>query len=102
MDASFILIIAASAIIMSVMMIYAEITRRRRSVFRLTFGVSYLFAIALMQPWRVASAQEAGMSVMMLVFMAIWVAIGCFIGGALTATVIAAFSWIKNAVITQP
>lgn len=39
------------------------------------------------------------MSLMMLVFMAIWVALGCAIGGAFTATIIALFSWIRRAVI---
>ncbi len=102
MDVSFILIIAASAVIMSAMMIFAEATRRRGSVFRLTFGVAYLLAIVLMQPWRIVSAQEAGMSVMMLVFMAIWVAIGCIIGAALTGAVIAIFSWIKKVAIRKP
>jgi hypothetical protein len=101
MDVSFILIIAVSAILMSVMMVYAEVTRRRGSIFRVTFGASYLLGIVLMQPWQVGSTQEAGMSVVMLVFMAIWVAIGCAIGAALTATVIAIFSWIKKAAVKR-
>lgn len=101
MDVSFILIIAVSAILMSVMMIYAEVTRRRGSIFRVTFGASYLLGIVLIQPWQAGSAQEAGMSVMMLVFMAIWVAIGCAVGAALTATVIAIFSWIRKVAVKQ-
>lgn len=101
MDISFILIIAASAILISGMMVYAEVTRRRRSIFRLTFGVSYLLGLALMQPWQVTSPQEAGMSVMMLIFMAIWVVIGCIMGAVPTAIGITLFKWIKRVTVSR-
>lgn len=97
-DVSFILIIAVSAVLMAAMMIYAEVTSRRHSVSRLTFGISYLFGLAMMQPWQIESAQDAGMAVMMLIYMAIWVMMGCAIGAAPTAMGIALFKWAKRGI----
>lgn len=92
-DFSFILVIGLSAILMSGLMIFSEVTRRRGSSFRLAFGISYLLGLLLIQPWRIASPEEAGMSAMMLMFMAIWVAIGCIIGAAPTAFAISVVRW---------
>jgi hypothetical protein len=96
MDFSFILVIALAAILTSGMMIFAEVTSRRSSTFRLAFGISYLAGLALMQPWHGSSAQEVGMSGMMLIFMMLWVAIGCIIGGIPTALAISIVRWIAG------
>ena len=85
MDLSFILIIGLSAILASIFMIYAEFVSRRVSIFRIPFVIAYLFGLVLVQPWRIESAQEAGVSVMMLVFLAFWVAVGWIIGAVPTA-----------------
>ncbi len=95
MDFSFILVIGVSAILVSAMMVYSEVTSRRYSIFRLSFGICYLIGIVLMQPWRIASTQEVGMSIIILVFGAIWVALGCIIGAVPTALGIALVKWIR-------
>lgn len=93
MDFSFILVIGLGAVLASAFMIFAEVTSRRVSTFRLPFVVTYVFGIILMQPWRVTSIEEAGMSAMMLVFMALWVATGWIIGAIPTALIISAVRW---------
>lgn len=54
---------------------------RRRPTFRGPFLFSYLLAVLLMQPWQIASWQEAGMAVVMFIVAAIPVACGCAAGG---------------------
>lgn len=98
MDFSFILIIGLSAILASAWMIFAEVTARRVSIFRQPFVIAYLLGIALMQPWRIASAEDAGMSAMMLVLMALWVAIGWIIGAIPTALILSIVRWASAAV----
>jgi hypothetical protein len=93
MDFSFILVIGLSAILASAWMIFVEVTSRRVSIFRVPFIVAYLLGLALMQPWRITSAQEAGMSVMMLVFMVLWVAIGWLVGAGPTALLLSIVRW---------
>ncbi|MBB5984197.1 hypothetical protein [Sphingobium lignivorans] len=95
MDFSFILVIGLSAILASASMIFAEVTSRRVSIFRLPFFAAYLLGLVLMQPWRVTSAEEAGMSAMMLVFMALWVAIGWIIGAIPTALILSIVRWVS-------
>lgn len=60
---------------------------RRGPTFRGPFLFSYFLAVLLMQPWQIASWQEAGMTVVMLIMAAIPVACGCGAGG-LSAVVI--------------
>lgn len=96
MDLSFILAIGLSAILTAVLMVLSEITSRRISTFRLAFGISYLLGLILMQPWRVASAEEAGMAGMTMVFLAIWVVIGCVLGAIPTALCVSLFGWIAG------
>jgi len=93
MDFSFVLVIGLAAILMSALMIFSEVTSRRSSNFRLVFCISYFAGLALMQPWRVTSAEEVGMSAMMLIFIALWIAIGCIIGGVPTALAISIVRW---------
>lgn len=102
MDLSFILIIGLNAILTSAMMVYSEVRSRRGSIFRLTFGISYLLGLAVMQPLRITSAEEAGMSVMMLIFMALWVMAGCLIGAAPTALALSMFRWAAGAIRKRP
>jgi hypothetical protein len=98
MDFSFILVIGLSAILASAWMIFAEVTSRRVSIFRLPFIIAYLLGIALMQPWHVTSAEEAGLSAMMLFFMALWVAIGWIIGAIPTALILSIVRWASATV----
>jgi hypothetical protein len=74
-------------------MIFVEITSQRVSIFRVPFIVAYLLGLALMQPWRIASAQEAGMSAMMLVLMVMCVAMGWLIGAGPTALLLSIVRW---------
>jgi len=97
MDFSFIPVIALAAILMSIFMIFSEVASRRSSNFRLAFGISYLAGLALIQPWRVTSAEEVGMSAMMLIFIALWVAVGSIIGGVPTAFAISIVRWTISA-----
>ena len=86
MDFSFIPIIGLSAILSAAWLILVHIKQRPGSKFRPPFLVSYLLGILMMEPWRIASAQDVGMFAVLLFFMLpLWVSIGWLIGAAPTA-----------------
>jgi hypothetical protein len=96
MDVSFILVIGLSAVVTSGLMIFSEVTSRRGSTFRLAFGISSLAGFLVMQPWRAASPEEAGVSLMTLIFIPLWAAIGCVLGAIPAALVISAIRWLAR------
>ena len=98
MDFSFILIIGLSAILSAAWLIMVHFTQRPGSKFRPPFVVSYLLGLAMMQPWRIASAQDVGMFAVLLLFMLpLWVTVGWLIGAAPTTLILHVFKRIKRA-----
>jgi hypothetical protein len=80
MDFSGVLLIPLAALITGAWVVGVAAFSKREASFRPPFLLSYGLGILLMQPWHVASWQEAGMLAAMLVMLALHIAAGCIIG----------------------
>jgi hypothetical protein len=96
MDFSFVLVMGLSAILASAWMIFAEVSSRRVSFFRVPFITAYLLGLALMQPWNLASVEAVGISAAMLLFVAFWVMIGWILGAVPTALIFSVVRWASG------
>ena len=57
--------------------------------FRVPFLISCGLGVIFMQPWLIGSWQNAGMMVVFLVMLALWVTAGCLIGAMLGMLIVA-------------
>lgn len=89
MDFSGLLLIPLAALITATWLVSVATLSSRTGTLRLPFLLSYSAGVLLMQPWLIASWQEAGMFAVMLVMLAIWIAGGCIIGAMPAMAVIA-------------
>lgn len=80
MDFSGLLMIPLAALITAVWIVGVATLSSRAATPRLPFLLSYSLGVLFMQPWLIASWQEAGMFAVMLMMLAIWIAAGCIIG----------------------
>ncbi len=80
MDFSGLLLIPLAAFITALWLVGVTALSLRAGTFRPPFLLSYSVGALSMQPWLIASWQEAGMFAVMLVMLAIWIAAGCVIG----------------------
>ena len=80
MDFSGLLLIPLAALITAAWIIGVAMLSSRAATLRPPFLLSYSLGVLFMQPWLIASWQEAGMFAVMLVMLTIWVAAGCIIG----------------------
>lgn len=80
MDFSGLLLIPLAALIAAAWIVGVAALSSRAATLRLPFLFSYCLGVLFMQPWFIASWQEAGMFGVMLVMLALWIAAGCIIG----------------------
>jgi len=80
MDLLGVVLLPLTAAVTACWIIGAAVLARRRPSFRASFLPFCGLGILASEPWRVGSAQELGMMVIMLVMLAIPIAIGCFVG----------------------
>ena len=80
MDFSGVLLIPLAALLTGAWIVGVAAFSKREATFRPPFLLSYGLGILFMQPWHVASWQEAGMLAAMLVMLALHIAAGCIIG----------------------
>ncbi|PAX06965.1 hypothetical protein CKY28_12920 [Sphingomonas lenta] len=80
MDFSGLLVIPLAAIISAAWIVGAALLSQRVATFRPPFLLSYALGVLPMQPWLIASWLDAGMFVVMLVMLALWVTAGCTVG----------------------
>lgn len=80
MDFSGFLLIPFAAIITACWIIGAALLSKRPHWLRVPFLISYSLGVIFMQPWLIASWQDAGMMGVMLVTLMISIAAGCVIG----------------------
>ena len=80
MDFSGLLLIPLAALITAAWIVGVAALSSRGATFRPPFLLSYSLSVLLMQPWLIASWQEAGMFAVMLVMLLLWIAAGCIIG----------------------
>jgi len=80
MDLSGLLLIPLAALTTAAWIVGVAALSSRAATLRPPFLVSYSLGVLFMRPWLIASWQDAGMFVAMLVMLAIWVAAGCIIG----------------------
>lgn len=80
MDFSVLILIPVAALITTGWILGVAAVSSRAATLRLPILLSYSFDALFMQPWLIASWQEAGMFAVMLVMMAFWIAAGCIIG----------------------
>ncbi len=88
MDFSGFLIIPLSAIVTAFWMIGSAVLSRRGLSFRTPFAISFALGVIFLEPWRIASFEEAGMFAIMLFLIAIWVIGGCIIGAIPAAVIV--------------
>ena len=74
------LLIPLAAFITAAWIVGVAAFSKREASFRPPFLLSYGLGILFIQPWHVASWQEAGMLAVMLVMLALCIAAGCIIG----------------------
>ncbi|KQU57508.1 hypothetical protein ASG67_17290 [Sphingomonas sp. Leaf339] len=85
MDFSGLLLIPLAALITAAWIVGVAMLSSRAATLRPPFLLSYSLGVLFIQPWLIASWQEAGMFAVMLVMLTIWIAAGCIIG-AMPAT----------------
>ena len=88
MDFSGVLLIPLAAATTAIWLVVAAVLGRKATL-RAPFLVSYAFAVILVQPWLVASWQEAGMVAVMLSLTSISIAAGCLVGAMAAMVTIA-------------
>ena len=79
MDFSGVLLIPLAAVTTAAWIIGAAALKRAATL-RPPFLLAYGFGVIFMQPWLIASWQQAGMFIVMLVMLALWIAAGCLLG----------------------
>ena len=80
MDFSGFLLIPVAAVITACWIVGAALLSRRSPRFRGPFLLSYGLGVILMQPWLMASWQDAGVMGVMLLVLSLWITAGCLIG----------------------
>ena len=80
MDFSGLLLIPLAALITAARVVGVAVLSSRAATLRPPFLLSYSLGVLFMQPWLIASWQEAGMLGVMLVMLALSIAAGCIIG----------------------
>ncbi len=80
MDFSGLLLIPLAALITAAWIVGVAMLSSRAATLRPPFLLSYSLGVLFMQPWLIASWQDAGMFAVMLVMLTIWIAAGCIIG----------------------
>lgn len=80
MDVSGLLLIPLAALITAGWIVGVAALSSRAATLRPPFLLSYSLGVLFMQPWLIASWQEAGMFAVMLVMLALGIAAGCIIG----------------------
>ncbi len=90
MDFSALLLIPLAAIVSALWIVGLAAVSGSADRFKAPFVLSYSLAFLLMQPWLIASWQQAGMVAVILVPMAIWIAAGCILGAIPAMIVVAA------------
>ncbi len=96
MDFSGLILIPLAAIIAACWIIGRAIMSKIGRWFRTPFLLSYGLGVIFMEPWRIASWQELGMFVVMLVNSAFSVTAGCIIGGFPAMFVVAVGTKLKR------
>jgi hypothetical protein len=96
MDFSYIILIPLTALITACWVIGAAVLSKKGPGFQGPFILSYGLGVIFMQPWRVVSWQELGMSAVMLVMLARWIAAGCIIGGIPTMIVVSVWKKLRG------
>ncbi|AMK21881.1 hypothetical protein [Sphingobium sp. TKS] len=81
MDFSGFLLTPLAAVVTAVWIVGASILSKPSPGFRSPFLLSYVLGVIFMQPWRMSAWEHLGMFAVMLVMLALWVAIGCLVGG---------------------
>jgi hypothetical protein len=89
MDFSGLLLIPLAALITAVWIVCAAALSSGAASLRKPFLLSYSLGVLFMQPWLIASWQEAGMVAVMLVMLLLWIAGGCIIGAMPAMAVVA-------------
>jgi hypothetical protein len=74
------LLIPLAAVITACWIIGAALLSKRPHWLRIPFLISYGLGVIFMQPWLIASWQDAGMMGVMLVMLMLSIAAGCVIG----------------------
>ncbi len=80
MDFSGLLLIPLAALITATWIVGIAALSSGAATLRPPFLLSYGVGVLFMQPWLIASWQEAGMLAVMSVMLTIWIAAGCIIG----------------------
>lgn len=80
MDFSGFLLIPFAAVITACWIVGAALLSKRQHWLRVPFLISYSLGVIFMQPWQIASWQDAGMMGVMLIMLALSTAAGCVIG----------------------
>lgn len=94
MDFSGLVLIPLAAAVTAVWIIGASAFSSGKATLRVPFLLSYGLGVLFMQPWLVASWQEAGMVGVMLVMLLIWIAAGCIIGAIPALATVALVRWL--------
>ena len=81
MDFSGFLLIPLAAVITAMWIVGAGILSKPSPGFRSPFLLSYGLGVIFMGPWRISTWEHFGMFAVMLVMLALWVTVGCFVGG---------------------
>lgn len=98
MDFSGLVLIPLAAVVTACWMIGAAILSKRGPGFRVPFVVSYGLGVIFMEPWKIAGWQDLGWFAVALVMLALWIAVGCIIGGLPAALVISVGTKLRRRV----
>ncbi|MDP1026800.1 hypothetical protein Q5H91_06225 [Sphingomonas sp. KR1UV-12] len=96
MDFSGLLLIPLAALVTGAWIVGVSALSSSSATLRPPFCVSYCLGVLFMQPWLIASWQQAGMFAVMLVMLALWIAAGCIIGAIPAMASVALTRWLAR------
>jgi hypothetical protein len=101
MDFSGLLLIPLAALITAVWIIGASILSKSSPGFRSPFLLSYGLGVIFMEPWRISTWEHLGMFAVMLVMLALWVEIGCLVGGLPAALAVSVAGKLRRRFVSR-